>query len=271
MKVLVYANNSKDDYSGWLKKVSAVLVDEKIDYEIISAADLNKTVSADAVIVYGGDGTILSLTDFCNKNDIAIIGINAGTVGFLTEFETKETALAIKLLKKGKLKRDERATLNVNVNDKTFVGLNDAVLSRVYSDSADGLVVSVSVNFDDIFVDKITGDGVIVSTPTGSTAYSLSAGGAILSPGINAFIMTPLSSHSLHSRPIVFSADTTCTLKLESATGGLFIDGKKVSSLGYGDFIRISKLSAPTVFLRKENSDFFSKLDCKLNVQRRNV
>ena len=270
MKVLVYANNSKEDYGEWLNNTATILSKEKIEYEVISSISLTKDIKADALIVFGGDGTILSLTEFCNKNNIPIIGINAGKVGFLTEFEAKDTALAIKLLKNGNLKQDKRVALSVNLNGKEYIGLNDAVLSRVYSDKIEGLVVSVSVNFDDIFVDKITGDGVIVSTPTGSTAYSLSAGGAILSPGINAFIMTPLSSHSLHSRPIVFSADTTCSLKLESDFGGLFIDGKKVAYLSCGDVVKISKLPTQTVFLRREDSDFFCKLDTKLNVQRRN-
>ena len=118
---------------------------------------------------------------------------------------------------------------------------------------------------DNIFVDEITGDGVIVSTPTGSTAYSLSAGGAILSPGINAFIITPLSAHSLHHRPIVFSAESVCQIDLKSPNAAVFIDGKKAIVLSESDKVNIKKSNKTITFLRKEQSNFYRRLDDKLS------
>lgn len=265
MKVLIYANKTKKESESFVKSFCSVLMSEDISFDVIEAKDLGSVMRADAVFVLGGDGTILALANFCNRNRIPIIGINAGKVGFLTEFEQSEAKEAINLLKNGKLKTDDRATLSVSYNGQTFLGLNDAVLQRTYNDDSEGLIISVSVSIDDIFVDKISGDGVIVSTPTGSTAYSLSAGGAILSPGINAFIMTPLSAHALHNRPIVFSAESVCVLTLNSASAGLFIDGKRISNLKTGDKVYIKKSSEYTKFLRKENSDFYMRLEEKLN------
>lgn len=265
MKVLVYVNDSKKESEFFLKNFCSALENEGVDYSVIGVKDLKSTVKADAVFVLGGDGTILALTEFCNLNGIPIIGINAGKMGFLTEFEQQEAVSAVKLLKEGELKCDSRATLSVSFNGKTYYGLNDAVVQRTYTDVSEGLIISVSVSFDDIFVDKISGDGVIVSTPTGSTAYSLSAGGAILAPGIDAFIMTPLSAHSLHHRPIVFSAESKCVLTLNSASAGLFIDGKKAADLKIGDIITICKTQTKTMFLRKKDSDFYLRLDEKLN------
>ena len=261
MKVLVYVNKSKSESESFLKSFSAILNEEKVDYKVIDACDFKSAISADAVFVFGGDGTILALTEFCNKNRIPIIGINAGKVGFLTEFEKNDAKTAVRLLKKGELKADPRATIIVSCGGNEYYGLNDAVIQRTYSDDSDGLIITVSVSFGDIFVDKISGDGVIISTPTGSTAYSLSAGGAILSPGINACIMTPLSAHSLHNRPIVFSADTTCMLTLNSEKAGLFVDGKKVAALNSGDTVSIKKATEKTVFLRKKDSNFYLRLD----------
>jgi len=266
MKVLVYANELKPESKKFLGEFSDLLKSENLDFEIISRDSLDKQVKADAVFVYGGDGTILALTEFCAENNIPVIGFNAGKMGFLSEFEISEAPLAVRNLKKGVLKKDERSLLEINYGKKSFVALNDAVIQRTYNEESDGLIISVSVSLDDIFVDEISGDGVIISTPTGSTAYSLSAGGAILSPGINAFIMTPLSAHSLHHRPIVFSADSSCKIKVKSQNAALFADGKKILSLSEGDLIELKKRgNQKLVFLRKEKSNFYTRLDDKLN------
>ena len=265
MRVLIYANKSKTESENFIKDFSAILADEKIDYSIILRDDLSGKTDADAVFVYGGDGTILALTEFCALNDIPIIGFNAGKMGFLSEFEVSEAKIAIQLLKSGKLKKDERSLIEVSCRNQFRLALNDAVIQRTYNEESDGLVISVSVFLDNIFVDEITGDGVIVSTPTGSTAYSLSAGGAILSPGINAFIITPLSAHSLHHRPIVFSAESVCQIDLKSPNAAVFIDGKKAIVLSESDKVNIKKSNKTITFLRKEQSNFYRRLEDKLS------
>lgn len=265
-RVLIFVNGNKEENNELSVKFCKILKKNKVEYSFLTQSDLNSVISSDVLYVLGGDGTILRVVEFANRNNIPIIGINAGNLGFLTEFEKEEAADSIKLFLSDKLKKDERITLSLKADEKDCTGLNDVVLQRIYSESDGGLVIKVSVEIDGNEVSVITGDGVIISTPTGSTAYSLSAGGAILAPKINAFSMTPLSAHSLHNRPIVFSADSVCTLKLVGGSrAGLFVDGKLIKNIKEGEKVDIVKSESQTVFLRKKSSDFFVRLAKKLS------
>ena len=264
MKVLIYINNEKDGGEEWRYTVTKLLDKYEIDWELITDDDLLKSFAADAVIVYGGDGTILRLNDFSCANHVPIIGINAGKLGFLSEFEKDETEEAVKALKNNELISDMRTTLQIKFKDKIYYALNDAVLQRIYTKEHTALVVNIKVVIDGNYIDNIIGDGLIISTPTGSTAYSLSAGGAILVPGINVFSVTPISAHSLHVRPIVYSSDSVCVLEInEGSVTGLFSDGKLVEILKKGDKVRIEKSDTKTIFLRKKESNFFRRLAVK--------
>ncbi len=264
MKVLIYVNKEKDLDGVWLNKTIAMLKENNIEYLEITESDFSKKFTADALFVLGGDGTILQLSEFSHLNNIPIVGINAGKLGFLTEFERFETLEAIELLLQSKLKEDPRLNINVLVNGKNFTALNDVVVQRTFENSK-GTVISVSVEIDGNKVDKVVGDGVIVCTPTGSTAYSLSAGGVILAPGISAFAFTPIAAHSLTQRPIIFSCDHMCKITLSAGErAGIVIDGKLVSILSCGDSIEITKSPKTTVFLRREKSNFFNTLTGKM-------
>ena len=137
---------------------------------------------------------------------------------------------------------------------------------------ASALGVSVVDLLDETEIDCITGDGVIVNTPTGSTAYSLSVGGSILAPGINAFAVTPIASHSFSQRPVIFSSKNTCTLIYKKGTSaGVFVDGKFIRSLDVNDKILIKEADFPTIFLRKKDSNFFKRLTDKLKYRQRGL
>ena len=264
MKVLIYINDGKAGGDEWRKNVISLLSENNIEWEFIKNSDLKKNIKADALFVYGGDGTILHLNEFSGKNNIPILGINAGKLGFLSEFEKDETEIAIKALKNGELIKDARVTLKVKSKNKVYNALNDAVLQRIYTKEHTALVVNVKIIIDNNYIDDIVGDGVIVSTPTGSTAYSLSAGGAIMTPEINAFSLTPISAHSLHVRPIVYSSDSTCILEInEGSITGLFIDGMLVDTLGPKDNVFIEKSDLKAIFYRKKDSNFFTRLATK--------
>lgn len=266
MKVLIYANRNKENYEEWVSELSAILAREGILYELISIKDLDKKNDADALFVLGGDGTILAMVGLVNKSKIPIIGINAGKLGFLTEFEKNETEEAVILFKKGLLKEDRRLTIKTEKDGIEYVSLNDIVIQRIYTGEDTGLVTDLSIDIDKNFVDEISGDGIILSSPTGSTAYSLSAGGSILAPGINALSITPLAAHSLHYRPIVFSADSNCEITLKGGSkSGVFIDGKLAFIMEEGDSISVTKYSGETVFLRKESYNFYKRLSDKLS------
>lgn len=264
MKVLIYINKEKEGVETWNKSTVNILTDNGINFEYVSDSDFSSVTTADALLVYGGDGTILRLNDFASRNRIPVLGINAGRLGFLSEFEKNETETAIKALIRGDLVKETRTTLMVSFRDKTYIALNDAVLQRIYSNEHTSLVVNVKVAIDKNFIDEIVGDGLIVSTPTGSTAYSLSAGGAILTPELNAFSITPICAHSLHVRPIVYSADSVCSLQVnEGSMTGLFIDGVLVENVSPKEEVIIKKSDYNAIFFRKKESNFFTRLATK--------
>ncbi len=276
MKIGIYTNKSKDVGGIWSAKLHSLLSRNGIDYVDIPDGNYSAlhpvgdifTQKVDLIIVLGGDGTILGLTTYVAKNAIPVIGINAGKLGFLTEFETFEMETAVSLIKENKLKTDKRILLMLEVNNETVYALNDCVFQRFYDENATGsLIASLSVTLNGILVDQITGDGVIVSTPTGSTAYSLSSGGPILVPGIESFCITPISAHSLHHRPIVYDSKSECDIRVEESGGsvGLFCDGKLVKKLAKHDSVKIRKAPQPIIFLRKKDSNFYKRLLMKLN------
>lgn len=276
MNIGIYTNKSKDVGGIWSAKLHSLLTRSGIgyvdipdgNYSVLNPVDENFAQKIDLIVVLGGDGTILGLTTYAAKNNIPVIGINAGKLGFLTEFETFEMESAVALIKENKLKTDERILLMIDVNGETFYALNDCVFQRIYDEESSGsLIASLSVSLDGTLVDQITGDGVIVSTPTGSTAYSLSAGGPILAPGIDSFCITSISAHSLHHRPIIYDSRSDCEICVEESGGavGLFCDGKLVKKLAKNDFVRICKAPHTVTFLRKKDSNFYKRLLLKLN------
>ncbi len=269
MKVLVYTNKAKDSSYKYTKILFDLLLKNGIEGVTLEDSQLKNKINADALFVVGGDGTILDLTEFSSTNNIPVIGINAGKVGFLTEFETSEIEEAVNLFKESQLKSDSRIIISAQYKDKIFYALNDVVVQRVYTEERGVHITNLDVSIEDNKMDRISGDGVIVCTPTGSTAYSLSASGAILTPDINAFSITPICAHSLHHRPVIYSADNVCKIHmLKGSLAGLFIDGNFIGMLDDDDVLSISKSQNPIVFLRRKDSDFFDTLLKKLNSKR---
>lgn len=264
MKILIYKNDKQNENIALINDLEKILKINNLQFESISNEDLEKNIKADIVYVFGGDGTILRLIDFAIRNDIAILGVNTGNLGFLTEFEKDKYLDSVKMIVDSNFNIDSRSVLKVKFKNICKYALNDAVLQRRYLENYNNLVINVAVSIDETFVDNIKGDGVIVSTPTGSTAYSLSAGGSILAPNIGANSLTPISAHSLKSRPIVYSSNDNCKLEVLDGSSSLFIDGKFVNSLSVGDVINISKSDSKIRFIRKKDSNFYKRLFSKL-------
>lgn len=264
MRVLVYVNRQKDKNSEILNELLSCLNFRNIEYVVV---DSNKDLidkEFSAMFVIGGDGTILRITDFAINYNIPIIGINAGKLGFLTEFEQNEISDAVELFINGQLNNDVRSILSVDFNGNNYIALNDVILQRIYNDEG-SMTISLDVSIDNDKTDTIRGDGVIVATPTGSTAYSLSAGGAILAPGINAFTITPIAAHSYNQRAVIYSSNSTCKISLiEGESAGLFVDGKLVSKVCQNNFASIYKHNKNVVFLRKKDTSFFKRLAFKI-------
>ncbi len=222
----------------------------------------------DILFVLGGDGTILTVASECASRGIKIIGINYGHMGFLAEFEREKLQEAINLVLGGKYIVQKRSMLEAECNGKKYYALNDVVIQRNTGGTHFCNTVSLRAEIDGNTVDNFSSDGVIVSTPTGSTAYSLAAGGSVLAPDIQAFILTPVCAHSLHSRPVVFSDKSRLIVKPLSQNErlALIIDGKMAGELKNGEIVTVKKADRFVEFITANDKNFFSKLLLKLNI-----
>ncbi len=265
MKVLIHENKEKKNIDNLYQELIESLKDNGIEYKMIKDSEFDKTCSADAIFSFGGDGTLLFLTEFSARNSIPVIGINAGRLGFLTEFEKNEIKQAVLLLKENKLIIEKRTAIKLEVNGKLYVCQNDAFLHRVFSGEISDKMIRLEVRVDGAMASVFKGDGIIIATPTGSTAYSLSAGGPILVPSVNVFMITPIAAHSLVQRPIVFPDNSKCEIHvLNKGTNELYADGRFVEEVSLNDKVVISKFEKPILYYRKPDADFFMKLNEKL-------
>lgn len=195
------------------------------------------------VAVVGGDGTLLRAAHAMRKSDAALMGLNNGTLGYLTGAESSRFEEAVAALASGRYVTSERDSLFCRVTRasgdvETYDAVNDAVLAR-----SNGKLVKIALSLDEVPVTRYICDGVIVSTPTGSTAYSLSAGGPIVMPGAKATVVTVICPHALASRPLVVpqQSDVSLVPFAPSAPLSLCIDGEDVTTVGEGDSVVVSK------------------------------
>ena len=217
------------------------------------------------LIVFGGDGSVLkaiSLTD----DKIPVVAINTGNLGFLTSYNGDETEKIIDDIKKRNLKFSERALIDVITETQTFCALNDAFVLKDFNSDRAGGCVRLELFIGGEYVDSYVADGLIVSTPTGSTAYALSAGGPVITPSLDCLEAVPVCAHSLHARPIVFPAekDVKITVNNCSKPCAVYADGAFVCSLSPGKSVVVKK-SERTVDICFANGKFFDKLNKKLN------
>ncbi|HML49331.1 MAG TPA: NAD(+)/NADH kinase, partial [Clostridia bacterium] len=184
--------------------------------------------TADALVVVGGDGTILHTVAHAAERSVPILGVHAGTKGFLAEVEGEDVAVAIRALAEGEYQLEQRMLLRMQAEDvaESAYALNDVVISR----GSYTRLIQVDVTVNDTLAGRYEGDGMIVSSPTGSTGYSLSAGGPIIEPSLHCILLAPICPHSLQSRPIVVSDDSVICMKAACpAQGGgmlLTVDGR---------------------------------------------
>lgn len=263
MKVGVFCNKTTKKYLPIQNELFKILNEKNITFSVYEKVE--EIFDIDTLIVLGGDGTILKVATEMGKKGIKILGINSGNLGFLTEFEGDETQNAVSLIENG-FKTQTRSVLQVEINGKSFYALNEVFFQRRYNEEVDNNVVGITAKIDGKKVDNFIGDGIIVSTPTGSTAYSLSAGGPILTPDIHAFILTPVCTHSLRNRPIVYSDNSNLQIQLLDGEGELsaFCDGKFICVVSANDTVVIKKATFTVEFAESKKS-FFDKLLYKLS------
>ncbi len=223
----------------------------------------------DVVIILGGDGAILHASVLSAKRGVKIIGINYGNLGFLAEFEKDEWEEVKDLLsriEKNACRILKRSLLQVEVFGKKFYALNEVALQRDPGmDATKGTQILRVQMQSEVGTDMISGDGLLVCTPTGSTAYSLSAGGAILTPEVPVLMMTPICAFSMRSRPIVFSDNETLRFRIARGKAILLADGMTVGPIPENTQITVKKAEFTADFPIREESDFFLKVRNKLN------
>ena len=218
---------------------------------------------ADLIISLGGDGTMLISAKEAIRGNIPVLAINMGSLGYLAEIKPQDAVKMLQDYENGNYKLEERSFLEVRYEDNIFYGLNELVITK---GGHEAHLIQVEVYSNDIFVNKYRADGIIVATPTGSTAYSLSAGGSIVHPGLNALTITPLAPQSLTARPIIVNGCEVLSFKATSRDDAvhLNIDGNQWFQIQPNDLVsaRLSKKKIKIV--KPTNSDYYSILRQKL-------
>lgn len=254
----------------WLKQKSAeIFVDIETSQTIGIKGYLRSEIPklADLVLVLGGDGTMLSVARLVCEKGIPILGINLGGLGFITEVQRTEIYDALERVFSGQYTLEERMMLNAYVvrhgeRIAEYTTLNDVVINK----GALARIIDLETFVDKRYVSTFRSDGLIVSTPTGSTAYCLSAGGPILFPTINSIVLIPICPHTLTNRPIVLPDTVIVEVTLKSLVEDVFLtlDGQVGFSLRQNDTVIIEKSPHKTRLLIPFERDFFEVLRTKL-------
>ena len=228
----------------------------------IAAIDLEGTVDVQSVkaewaLVFGGDGAILSAARRMAGHPIPTLSVNFGRFGFLTEIEFKQLPKALDRIKAGRTRITKRMRLIAQCGDWHEFALNDVVVSAV-----DGRMFDVIASIAGSDALNYSGDGVVVATPTGSTAYSLAAGGPILEPGLEAIVITPLCPHALSQRPLVIPSTQALELAVGSRNreGLAVVDGQVRKRLATGDRLKVTSADSPFLLLRVGLRSYYTRL-----------
>lgn len=220
---------------------------------------------ADLIVALGGDGTLIHAAKHAARFGLAVLGINCGHLGFMAGMEAEDLS-ALDSLCNGDYEISHRMMLEVTVHkadgDCVLHALNEAVISR----GNPSRMIRLSVLSDERPVVSYRADGVIVATPTGSTAYSLSAGGPIVDPAVNCLLVTPICPHSLHTRPYIFAENAQLTVKPESEGREVYltVDGEEAVALAQGDTVSVRRDALTARVLRLRPAAFYEVLDQKL-------
>jgi NAD+ kinase len=254
----VYCDASTADVAGFKTNI------------ISTAAELCDAV--DLLLVFGGDGTMLQVASEVAGSRTPIMGVNIGGLGFLTAVSSREMPKALRQVWNGEFTLDERALIQVsgkcNGRNVYQPALNDFVISRV-----DSRLIILEVSVDDVPLTRYRCDGLIISSPTGSTAYSLSAGGAVVHPQADVFEITPICPHTLSNRSVIVGLNSRIQVKIISPHPATMLsaDGQRLSDLAASDLLTICRSGHSIRLVRLKGSSFFETLRGKLHWSGANV
>jgi NAD+ kinase len=266
------------DVENWLRERGVETIFETATAALMPASQTRRVVEKSSlvlevglVLVLGGDGTLLSMADCIGRaeRNVPILGVNFGSLGFLTEVTLPELYPSLEAALAGRALIEERLTLRATISrlsepSSSEVAVNDVVINK----GARSRLIDLSISVGDGLVTTVRADGLIVATPTGSTAYNLAAGGPIVQPSVDALVLTPIAPHTLTNRPIVIPSSSTVRVKpMMEERDEVFVtfDGQAGCELHAGDEISICRASQPMRLVRPATRRYFEVLREKLN------
>lgn len=284
-KVILTPNPYRDKNFQTVRSAMQILRDAGLEvrlclpFEVDKSYDLPKDLrfsrldrelpGADMLICFGGDGTILHMAKTATRNNLPILGVNIGTMGFMAELESSELQELARIAK-GEYTIEERMMLDVSVYRDRDIIFHDLCLNDVaITKGAVARIIHLSVNCDGVQALECGGDGVIIATPTGSTAYSLSAGGPIVEPDAHSILITPICSHDVASRCIVASDKREISVALTKnnrRNAYLSADGGKTVRMNMGDMATIRKSPMTTKLVRLKDRSFYDVVNMKFRI-----
>lgn len=294
MHILIVRNNSNLHAVDASLLLATYLGTQSIEYTLLDSSDLRYqgemadigticSASCDLVVVLGGDGTILRTARLVGVSGVPILGINFGRLGFLANASDEGVVAVVAAALAGDVVRERRASLRIDVlcegddlervpivdvgdgfvgegEQRSFFALNELAVTR----GAMGSIIDFSFGISDARIADMRGDGLVVATATGSTAYALSAGGPLISPGFEGLVVVPLAPHTLHSRAIVTAKSDVVDIDLTSNQAAreatLFVDGEMLEFEKSVAKVFVRKGEAPTILLRYRQKDFYERI-----------
>ena len=274
--IVIIPNDKKDEKLNITKELISILASDAQIFMEKKFSELGGNIAfteekelfdkADFVIVLGGDGTILEAAEHCGMRSIPILGINLGRVGFMAEIDVCDMEYACKALLCGDYKIEDRMMMKVSVKKNgsisTYNALNDVVVSKSNSS-----MISIQIHSEGEKINEYRADGLIIATPTGSTGYSLSAGGPVADPTMELFIASPICAHELHARPALMPATKSLSVSISEELGNealVMLDGKEQEKIKVGDEVIITQSAYSTQIVKIKNQSFYDVLTQKL-------
>lgn len=262
------AVRSARDTAAWLREHG---VEVFFDYETGAILDeasvpLSELGNADLVVTFGGDGTLIRAAGFCSERSTPILGVYFGRFGFVTQCDPQEVRTALRQFLDGESDFDDRLMIKGELvrgaeSVATLHALNEIAVQR--SIATRMMIFRVSIDWED--VTSYPADGLLVATPTGSTAYSLSAGGPVVEPRVQAMILTPITPHSLGARPLVLSPDSRVEMAVDVQGDAVFsADGQYRLNMLSGDRVVVTRSERVTRLVQVDRTDFLMKLRTRL-------
>ncbi|SNR29218.1 NAD+ kinase [Maribacter sedimenticola] len=285
MKVAIYGQTYQDNAIEYLielldelEQVGAVVAIEEDFYELYKDRGASKGYSTftidhgldatfDMFVSFGGDGTILRATTFVRDLGIPIVGVNTGRLGFLSTFKKEDVRKVVQEFKQGAYTVVERSLVQLNTKklDQEFGNLNFALNEITVSRKDTTSMITVETFLNNEYLTSYWADGLIISTPTGSTGYSLSCGGPVIVPTAKSLVLTPIAPHNLNARPLVISDDTVIRLKVSGREENHLVSlDSRIASLENGEEITITKASFTIKMIEYTSESFLKTLRNKL-------